>query len=296
MRSEAFSPLSLFYSCIGEFLPPQRPTVCHMGNRRSLPRSHQLAQGNGELTTSLMARAKWRLALCNSFLASATWGPAFSETNSPVAAARCVQVWQRPYHPWQWRNGEGIHLSGGDDEMEDANLPNQNTKKTEDHFDSKKPRVKFKENAKTSHQKSRVRYYDKSVSDCIPVPFLFLKLIVGCCLLTFDEIRSDFLLLAEKKWERKVRLQGRQAAARMLLKQLFDRYDIYDNTIYSDAAAVKITTRKIGDALGLSSNGTAYDTRVVRKKLSQEDKDTQILPRQISCSTPKSDKINTARH
>ncbi|MED6153628.1 hypothetical protein PIB30_103986, partial [Stylosanthes scabra] len=59
-----------------------------------------------------------------------------------------------------------------------------------------------------------------------------------------------------------------------LLKQLFDCYDIYDNTIYSDAAPVKITTRKIGDALGLSSNGTAYDTRVVRKKLSQEDKDT----------------------
>ncbi|MED6200600.1 hypothetical protein PIB30_086781 [Stylosanthes scabra] len=57
-------------------------------------------------------------------------------------------------------------------------------------------------------------------------------------------------------------------------KNLFDHYDIYDNTIYSDAAAVKITTRKIGDALGLSSNGTAYDTRVVRKKLSQEDKDT----------------------
>ncbi|MED6142887.1 hypothetical protein PIB30_001655 [Stylosanthes scabra] len=38
-----------------------------------------------------------------------------------------------------------------------------------------------------------------------------------------------------------------------LLKQMFDRYDIYDNTIYSDAGAVKITTRKIGDALGLCS-------------------------------------------
>ncbi|MED6212623.1 hypothetical protein PIB30_085273 [Stylosanthes scabra] len=55
-----------------------------------------------------------------------------------------------------------------------------------------------------------------------------------------------------------------------LLKQIFDRYDIYDNTIYSDAAAVKITTKKIGNALGLR---TAYETRVVRKKLSQEDKD-----------------------
>ncbi|MED6221973.1 hypothetical protein PIB30_059981 [Stylosanthes scabra] len=57
----------------------------------------------------------------------------------------------------------------------------------------------------------------------------------------------------------------------VLLKHLFDRYDIYDNTIYSDAVAVKITTKKIGDALGLSSNGTPYDTRVVRKKLSPED-------------------------
>ncbi|MED6139209.1 hypothetical protein PIB30_081731 [Stylosanthes scabra] len=62
-----------------------------------------------------------------------------------------------------------------------------------------------------------------------------------------------------------------------LLKQLFDHYDIYDNTIYSGAATVKITTRKIEDALGLSSNGTAYDTRVVRKKLSQADKETHKL-------------------
>ncbi|MED6226804.1 hypothetical protein PIB30_107371, partial [Stylosanthes scabra] len=59
----------------------------------------------------------------------------------------------------------------------------------------------------------------------------------------------------------------------VLLKQIFDCYDIYDNTIYTDAAAVKITTKKIGDALGLSSNGAAYDTRVVRKNLSEEDKD-----------------------
>ncbi|MED6131790.1 hypothetical protein PIB30_013041 [Stylosanthes scabra] len=41
----------------------------------------------------------------------------------------------------------------------------------------------------------------------------------------------------------------------------------------SDATAVKITTSKIGDALGLCSKGTAYETRVMRKNLSQEDKD-----------------------
>ncbi|MED6209799.1 hypothetical protein PIB30_058195 [Stylosanthes scabra] len=58
-----------------------------------------------------------------------------------------------------------------------------------------------------------------------------------------------------------------------LLKQIYDRYDIYDNTIYSDAAAVKITTEKIGHALGLSSEGTPYDTKVAKKKLSQEDSD-----------------------
>ncbi|MED6120254.1 hypothetical protein PIB30_019237 [Stylosanthes scabra] len=55
----------------------------------------------------------------------------------------------------------------------------------------------------------------------------------------------------------------------VMLKQIYDRFDVHDNTIYSDAAAVKITTRKIGDALG-----TAYEPRVVKKKLSQEDKDT----------------------
>ncbi|MED6131167.1 hypothetical protein PIB30_007463 [Stylosanthes scabra] len=63
------------------------------------------------------------------------------------------------------------------------------------------------------------------------------------------------------------------AAARIKTEEIYDRFDIRDNTIYSDAAAVKITTRKIGDTLGLRSKGTPYETRVVRKKLSQEDKD-----------------------
>ncbi|MED6139448.1 hypothetical protein PIB30_083913 [Stylosanthes scabra] len=58
-----------------------------------------------------------------------------------------------------------------------------------------------------------------------------------------------------------------------LLKQIYDRYDIHDNTIYSDAAAVKITTDKIGHALGLSSRGTPYDTKVARNELSEEDKE-----------------------
>ncbi|MED6151034.1 hypothetical protein PIB30_078430 [Stylosanthes scabra] len=58
-----------------------------------------------------------------------------------------------------------------------------------------------------------------------------------------------------------------------LLKQIYDRYDVHDNTIYSDAAAVKITTDKIGHALGLSSRGTPYDTKVARNELSEEDKE-----------------------
>ncbi|MED6151635.1 hypothetical protein PIB30_084369 [Stylosanthes scabra] len=40
-----------------------------------------------------------------------------------------------------------------------------------------------------------------------------------------------------------------------LLRQIYDRYDIYDNTIYTDAVAVSITTEKIGHALELSSRG-----------------------------------------
>ncbi|MED6152015.1 hypothetical protein PIB30_087824, partial [Stylosanthes scabra] len=58
-----------------------------------------------------------------------------------------------------------------------------------------------------------------------------------------------------------------------LLKQIYDRYDVHDNTIYSDVAAVKITTDKIGHALGLSSRGTPYDTKVARNELSEEDKE-----------------------
>ncbi|MED6119795.1 hypothetical protein PIB30_014841 [Stylosanthes scabra] len=38
-----------------------------------------------------------------------------------------------------------------------------------------------------------------------------------------------------------------------LLKQIYDRYDIHDNTIYSDEGSVKLTTKKIGHALGHAS-------------------------------------------
>ncbi|MED6195867.1 hypothetical protein PIB30_041979 [Stylosanthes scabra] len=73
---------------------------------------------------------------------------------------------------------------------------------------------------------------------------------------------------------------------KQLLKEIYDRYDIRDNTIYSDAAAVKITTRKIGDALGLCAKGTTYETRVVRKKLSQEDQDFGENSKELEARPP----------
>ncbi|MED6196493.1 hypothetical protein PIB30_048096 [Stylosanthes scabra] len=40
-----------------------------------------------------------------------------------------------------------------------------------------------------------------------------------------------------------------------VLKELFNRFGIYDNTIHAVAGEMEITTKKIGDALGLSSTG-----------------------------------------
>ncbi|MED6141582.1 hypothetical protein PIB30_104911, partial [Stylosanthes scabra] len=56
-----------------------------------------------------------------------------------------------------------------------------------------------------------------------------------------------------------------------VLKELFNRFDIYDNTIYAVAGEVEITTKKIGDALGLSSTGKPFPDKVVPKELSDED-------------------------
>ncbi|MED6178397.1 hypothetical protein PIB30_107204, partial [Stylosanthes scabra] len=56
-----------------------------------------------------------------------------------------------------------------------------------------------------------------------------------------------------------------------VLKELFNRFDIYDNTIHAVAGEVEITTKKIGDALGLSSTGKPFPDKVVPKELSDED-------------------------
>ncbi|MED6201596.1 hypothetical protein PIB30_096609, partial [Stylosanthes scabra] len=78
---------------------------------------------------------------------------------------------------------------------------------------------------------------------------------------------------AAKSTEKQSKAPAKSALKNRLLKQIYDRYDVHDNTIYSDAAVVKITTDKIGHALGLSSRGTPYDTKVARNELSEEDKE-----------------------
>ncbi|MED6171850.1 hypothetical protein PIB30_044636 [Stylosanthes scabra] len=56
-----------------------------------------------------------------------------------------------------------------------------------------------------------------------------------------------------------------------VMKELINRYDIYDNTIHAIGGKVQITTHKIGNALGLSSKGKAFDEKVSPKELNEED-------------------------
>ncbi|MED6202595.1 hypothetical protein PIB30_107141 [Stylosanthes scabra] len=56
-----------------------------------------------------------------------------------------------------------------------------------------------------------------------------------------------------------------------VLKELFNRFDIYDTTIHAVAGEVEIRTKKIGEALGLSSTGKPFPDKVVPKELSDED-------------------------
>ncbi|MED6187484.1 hypothetical protein PIB30_076900 [Stylosanthes scabra] len=51
-----------------------------------------------------------------------------------------------------------------------------------------------------------------------------------------------------------------------VLKELFNHFDIYDNTIHAVTGEVEITTKKIGDALG-----TPFPDKVVPKELGDED-------------------------
>ncbi|MED6158613.1 hypothetical protein PIB30_034345 [Stylosanthes scabra] len=160
-------------------------------------------------------------------------------------------------------------------------LPKKITFKTEDHLDSKRTRRKTRgENTKTSPRNPRKKMGKKTKAGkeassgknqgnlfrCLPTT-------VATMFEYLNKNPDKRALVDQMGFSALSHLPNKNLNQR-LLKHLFDRYDIYDNTIYSDAAAVKITTKKIGDALGLSSNGTAYDTRVVRKKLSPEDQET----------------------
>ncbi|MED6136806.1 hypothetical protein PIB30_059227 [Stylosanthes scabra] len=65
-----------------------------------------------------------------------------------------------------------------------------------------------------------------------------------------------------------------------VLKELFNRFDIYDNTTHAVAGEVEITTKKIGDALG-----TPFPDKVVPKDLGNEGK-TQAQLGKLITDTP----------
>ncbi|MED6177389.1 hypothetical protein PIB30_097676 [Stylosanthes scabra] len=56
-----------------------------------------------------------------------------------------------------------------------------------------------------------------------------------------------------------------------MLKQIYNRFDTYDNTIHAVAGEVEITTEKIGKALGLNHTGSIYDEKITPRELSAED-------------------------
>ncbi|MED6111907.1 hypothetical protein PIB30_056630 [Stylosanthes scabra] len=57
------------------------------------------------------------------------------------------------------------------------------------------------------------------------------------------------------------------------LKQIYSRFDTYDNTIHAVAGEVEITTEKIGKALSLNHTGSIYDEKITPRELSGEDYD-----------------------
>ncbi|MED6224338.1 hypothetical protein PIB30_083001 [Stylosanthes scabra] len=58
-----------------------------------------------------------------------------------------------------------------------------------------------------------------------------------------------------------------------VLKQIYNRFDTYDNTIHAVAGEVEITTEKIGKALGLNHTSSTYDDKITTKELRGEDYD-----------------------
>ncbi|MED6137895.1 hypothetical protein PIB30_069333 [Stylosanthes scabra] len=58
-----------------------------------------------------------------------------------------------------------------------------------------------------------------------------------------------------------------------VLKQIYNRFDTYDNTIHAVAGEVEITNEMIGKALGLNHTGSTYDDKITTKELRGEDYD-----------------------
>ncbi|MED6188404.1 hypothetical protein PIB30_085627 [Stylosanthes scabra] len=58
-----------------------------------------------------------------------------------------------------------------------------------------------------------------------------------------------------------------------VLKQIYNRFDTYDNTIHAVAGEVEITTETIGKVLGLNHTGSTYDDKITTKELRGEDYD-----------------------
>ncbi|MED6125683.1 hypothetical protein PIB30_070932 [Stylosanthes scabra] len=56
-----------------------------------------------------------------------------------------------------------------------------------------------------------------------------------------------------------------------VLKQIYNSFDTYDNTIHAVAEEVEITTEKIGNALGLNHIGSIYEEKITPRELSAED-------------------------
>ncbi|MED6196359.1 hypothetical protein PIB30_046712 [Stylosanthes scabra] len=76
-----------------------------------------------------------------------------------------------------------------------------------------------------------------------------------------------------RTWIRGVLKSPQLLLKQKVLKQIYNRFDTYDNTIHAVAGEVEITTEKIGKAIGLNHIGSIYDEKITPKELSGEDYD-----------------------
>ncbi|MED6127091.1 hypothetical protein PIB30_084835 [Stylosanthes scabra] len=87
----------------------QNAQRCVTWEQRSLSRSHQLAHGNGEMATSLLALAKWRQLY----------------PTRPWRRRHGDQLLHVAIRPWRWRDGcrcSRGHLTLGSSEIESESI------------------------------------------------------------------------------------------------------------------------------------------------------------------------------